>query len=322
MMPYLFYGENTFLINKKVREWVLKFSENQFGDLNLSYLEGSNFTFEDYSKAISSMPFLGTKRLIIIKNFLLTSKDETLKKYISLSFSKIPETSIVLFIEQGMPDMRTSLFKALNKPKFSEKLSFISPDKLGPWIENCVKEENIDINSEAKTKLQVFIGSNLWRLENEIKKLALFAKSQNRNIILPDDVEKMVRAENDPNVFQFIDAVAQKNSKIALSVLKKLIDSGEDDFYIFSMIVYQFRNLFSIFELSKEGLTPQNIAKEAKIHPFVVSKNKNLLRYYDRDKFKKLYSSLFEADKQIKSGLLDPNLALLLLTVNICRSNI
>jgi len=321
MQPYLFYGDNTYLINRKLNEWVLKFSESQFGDLNISYLEGNSFTSEDYQKSISTLPFLGDKRLIIIKNFLQSNKDELLRKHITESFKKIPESSIVLFIEQGIPDMRTSLFKALNKPKYSFKLSAISPEKLGFWIQNKVREEDSEITPEAMTKLQVFVGPDLWRLENEIKKLSLLAKSQKRKTILPEDIEKMVNAENGSNVFQFIDAVAQTDSKKALLALDSLINAGEDEFYIFSMIVYQFRNLFFVFELNSRGLTNQDIAKEARIHPFVVAKNKNLLRYYNRAKFKMIYSKLFNMDKQIKTGILNPNLALLLLTVDICRGS-
>lgn len=320
-MPYLFYGENTFLIKEKVDKWIERFS-NQFGDLNISFLEGANLTFENYLIAISSMPFLGAKRLIVIKNFLLNCKEELIRKNILLSLKKIPETSVVLFVEQGIPDMRTSLFKALNEPNSSYKLDSITPYKLGAWIQDRAKEEGVEIDPEARTKLSVFVGVDLWRMKNEIKKLALFARSQERNIILPNDIEAMVQAENSTNVFQFVDSAARGDSKKALESLKNLTDAGEDEFYIFSMIVYQFRNLFSIFELRSVGLTDQNIAKEAKLHPFVVSKSKSLLGFYSREKLKKIYLWLFQTDRQIKSGLINPGLALLLLTVNLCRKNI
>lgn len=320
MMPYLFYGENTYLINKKLHEWVLKFKKTQFGDLNISYLEGESFTFEDYQKAIFTLPFLGTKRLIIIKNFLQNGKDELLRKCVADIFKKIPETSIVLFVEQGLPDMRTSLFKALNKPKFSFRLDAGAPEKLGSWIENKAREEGGNISPEARAKLQIFIGSDLWRMENEIKKLVLFVKSQNRTVILPDDVEKMVKAENGLTIFQLIDAIAQGDLKKSLLTLHNLTEAGEEEFYIFSMIVYQFRNLFFVHELNSSGLTGQGIAKEAKLHPFVVTKNMSLLRYYNRDKLKKIHSKLLNIDRQIKTGVLNPNLALPLLTIDICKS--
>ena len=318
-MPYMFYGDNTFLINKKVFEWTEKFSRSQFGDLNITCLEGVTLSYGDYSKAILSLPFFGTKRLIIIKNLLLLGKDESLRKKILSSLNDIPETSIVLFVEYGLPDMRTALFKSLNKPRFSQKLIALSNEKLSYWIENEITKADIKIDREAKIKLQVFVGSDLWRMENEIKKLALFAKSQDRNVISSSDIEELIKANNNSNVFLFVDAVAQKNSKKALLSLKNLVDAGEDEFYIFSMIIYQFRNLFSIFELNSKGLTSSSIAKEAKLHPFIVSKSKGLLRYYNRAKFKKIYFDLFNMDKQMKAGILSPSLALLLLTANICR---
>ena len=317
-MHFLFYGEDTFSINEKAKNLIKKFSESH-SDLNIFHLDGANMTLENYLETTSTLPFLGTKKLIVINNFLLESRDNDFKKEIAKSLDKIPDISTVLFIERGVPDMRSSLFKALNKPKLVQKFDVSSPMQLGNWIDEKVKEDGGAISPAAKNMLQIFVGGNLWRLKNEIAKLVLFKKSKKSDnlVISPEDVEVMVSAENNSNIFQFIDALGTKNSKTALKILGKLIESGEDPFYIFTMIVYQFRNLLMVAELPDASLN--EVAVETKLHPFVVKKSKEILKRYQKEKLSVIYQELQGLDYKIKSGRLDLGVALPFLTVNLCR---
>lgn len=319
-MHYLFYGEDTFSISEKVKKLIEKFSAIH-SDLNVFHLDGVNMTLENFLETTLTLPFLGTKKLIIINNFLIENKSNELKKEVANNLDKIPKISTVVFVERGVPDMRSSLFKKLNQPKMAQKFDFSSPIRLGSWIEEEVAKEGGAILPEAKIKLQVFVGPDLWRLKNEIRKLVLYKKSRNSKgeAITPEDVEKMVAAENNSTIFNFIDALAQKDPKKALSILDGLIQSGEEEFYIFTMIIYQFRNLLLVSELLNENVALGNIASEAKLHPFVVRKNKEILRHYDPKKLIAIYQELQRFDYKIKSGILNLRLALDLLTAKLCR---
>lgn len=314
-MHYLFYGEDTFSLEEKVKNLVKKFIEVH-SDLNISNLDGAAMTLENYTAAVSTPSFFGTKKLIVIKNFMAENKNNDLKKGIAKILDKIPETSTVLFVEQGLPDKRSSLFKKLNQPKLAQKFDPLPPFKIGAWIEEKVKEEGGTISSAAKEKLALFVGPNLWRLDNEIKKLVLYTKGT----IDAEDVEKMVCAENNSSIFNYIDALAERNTTRALSILGALIASGEEEFYIFTMIIYQFRNLLFVSELLEENVPLAKIATEAKIHPFVVRKNQGFIKRYTGEKLRETYGQLQKIDYKIKSGALDLNLALDYLTIQLCRA--
>lgn len=316
-MHYLFYGEDTFSINEKVKNLANKF-KGVHSDLNVFNLDGDTMTLENYTGTVNTPSFFGNKKLVVIRNFLIENKNNDLKKDIAKALDKIPETSTVLFVEQGLPDMRSVLFKKLNKPKLAQKFDFLSPFKINAWIEERVKEEGGIISSDAKEKLLIFVGQNLWRLDNEIKKLVLY---KNGTMIGPDDVEKMVFAESNSSIFNYIDALAERNAAKALSILGALIASGEEEFYIFTMIIYQFRNLLFVSELMEENLPPAKIASEAKIHPFVIRKSQGFIRHYTREKLQKTYGELQKVDYKIKSGTLDLSLALDYLTTRLCRAH-
>ncbi|TSD00325.1 MAG: Uncharacterized protein Athens071425_630 [Parcubacteria group bacterium Athens0714_25] len=77
------------------------------------------------------------------------------------------------------------------------------------------------------------------------------------------------------------------------------------------MYVYQFRNLLKIAGLYFSGLSNEYaIAKETKLHPFVVKKGLAQVRTMDIKKIKNIYRNLAEIDLKVKTGKMDIILAL------------
>lgn len=320
-MFYFFYGEDSYSLKKKLLEFRERFSKADPSLMNLTEIAGEKLNWQEYSNIVNALPFLAEKRLIIIKNLLLENKDDDFKKKVASSINKIPETSVVVFAEQGLPDARTTLFKALNKPRASFRFNIVSPQKLSNFMDEKIRQADCSISSDAKKKLQLFVGPDLWRLEQETAKLCFFAKANGRKEIFPDDIEEMIKAENSSSIFELTDAIIEGNLKKAFIALSQIKNAGEDEFYIFTMVVYQFRNLLSIFDLASRGMSNQEIAKEAKIHPFVVSKNKSLLKRYSANKLRAIYLTLYETDCKIKAGSISASLALDLMMAKVTKND-
>ena len=83
------------------------------------------------------------------------------------------------------------------------------------------------------------------------------------------------------------------------------------------MLVYQFRNLIKIKSLLKQGLPEQEIVSQTKLHPFIVQKSIGQCRNFNLENLKLIYKKLFDADLAIKTGKINPNLALDLLVVSM-----
>ncbi len=83
------------------------------------------------------------------------------------------------------------------------------------------------------------------------------------------------------------------------------------------MFVYQFRNLLKIKSLLEQNLSNQEIAVKAKMHPFVIQKSVEQCRRFEMEDLKKIYQKLFDADLAIKTGKINPRLALDLLVVSV-----
>lgn len=303
-MPiYLLYGEDTFSSRRKLEEIKRRFKNSQ-GNLNLSILDGENLNFSDLQKETQALPFLSQKRLVIIKNLLLKNKDERVLEAIENFLDKIPETTLLFFYEEGRPE-ESSLFKKLKKSK-SEEFPLLSGEKLRRWIEEEVKEKGGKIEKEAVFLLSEILDSDLFRASSEIEKLILYKAKKE---IKKEDLRILIKEEIHPNIFAFVDALGEKKREKANHILNQLLESGENESYLLSMIAYQFRNLLIVSDLQKRG----DSLRKSGLHPFVLEKTLSQSKNFKEEKLKEGFEKILETDYKIKKGLISPGLALNLL---------
>ena len=309
-MIYLFYGTDTYRINEKIKVLSERFLAGDKSGINLEKLDGENLTYQKFDQAISTTPFLGDKRLIIIKNLLLKNKNNDLKIKIAERLKKISSDMIIFLVEEGQPDKRGKLFKELNKPKNSQKFDPLMGRKLTDWVIKKVSDYGAIIEDREADFLSLSVGPDLYRLENETKKLANYVLSQSRERIEEADIRLQVRAVFEPNIFEFIESLSKKDAQKAYTLKTQFIELGESENYLLSMIIYQYRNMIKISELKEMGKSMSEIAKEAKVHPFVVKKTFSILNNYSLSDLFTIYDILYESDLGIKSGKLESAVAL------------
>ncbi|MFC1651989.1 DNA polymerase III subunit delta [Patescibacteria group bacterium] len=309
-MLIFFYGENTFDSQKKLLELKERFLEKDQDGMNLVEKEGKDLTPADFEKEIATMPFLGGKRLVVVRNFISENKDKKIHEKIKEQLANISEDIVVIFFEAGSPDKRLGLFKQLKKKAKTEEFILPQGYELNSWIENEVEKQEGKIQRVALNKLAVFVGNDLWQLHNEIKKLIAYADGEE---IKSDDIELLVQAKIDENIFRLTDAFGKKNRKQTLEILEEFLELGLRSEYLVGMLAGHLRNLIQVKELNEKGSSPYEIQKETKIHPYAVKKSLEQVHFFNLKDLKKLYQDLFELDEKIKRGQIKGDLALELL---------
>lgn len=310
-MILFLYGEDNYRSSQKLKALKEKFVE-KYSDINLSIYEDS-FEFGQIREAVTALPFLSDKRLIIIKNLFKTKNKNILDNIVQI-LDYIPEETILIFWEDSVPDKRTVLFKRLTKEK-AEEFEKLQGIKLNKWIQEKVNEKGGNISSKDAEKLAFLVGEDLWQMESEIGKLAAYKK---RGEISAADVDLLVKARLSGNIFGLVDAIGGRDYKKAARIFHELLNSGENEIYILTMIIRQFRNLIIIKDLSKKS-DRFGIAKEAGLHPFVVQKALLQSKNFEINELKDIYERLAGVDSAIKTGEREPILALDLLLKNLCR---
>ncbi|MCX6718195.1 MAG: DNA polymerase III subunit delta [Candidatus Staskawiczbacteria bacterium] len=303
-MIYFIYGQDSFRSKRKLEEIILGYKKIHKSGLNLIYVDAKQKKFDDFYCNLKITSMFAEKKLIILKNVFSDIKfcEEFSENIKSLENSK----DIVVVYEDCTADKRTKFFKALQKNVKCQEFECLSPITLKKWVAQEFEKNNAKINSDALDLLISFVGNDLWQMTNEVKKLSSYKVG---GTITHQDVELLVKPNVENDIFKTIDALASKNKKLALSLLHKHLDNGDNSLYLLTMIAYQFRNLLIIKELQSTQPYGQ-IAKKSGLHPFVVQKSFGLCNQFSIDQLKKIYHKIFQVDLDVKSGKIEPELAL------------
>lgn len=317
-MIIFFYGDDCFRSYEKVLEIKNKFSLTDKSRAGLSLFDAKDSkagALEKMHSALSASGLFSTKKLFIAKNILAETptEDQTkLLKFLKADIEKIKtDTDLVLiFWEEGSPRKNNALFKFLLENAKKQNFEKLSGLKLNQWILGKIKASSpkVSISKSALEKLIAYVGNDTAMLTNEIEKLISFSDS---DLISDEAVDLLVKANLDNNIFETIEALSGNRKQKALELFHRHLDHGDDPFYLFSMFVYQFRNLLHIASLQENGIFSEfEIAKLAKLHPYVVKKSMSQARNFGEKKLIAIYKKLGTLDAKIKTGQADIKLSL------------
>ena len=83
------------------------------------------------------------------------------------------------------------------------------------------------------------------------------------------------------------------------------IKNSRDPYYLLTMIVYGFRNLLAVKDLSDRGMSLDAIVKKARLHPFVARKAYQSAGKFSLEELKNIYGHLLDLDTHSKEGTLN-----------------
>lgn len=304
-MILFLYGEDSYRSKDKLNEIVSYYKETKKSGLNLIYFNANQKDFSDFYDNFKISSMFAERKLVILRNVFSNKKfqEDLLEQIKHLeSFG-----DVVVIYEDVAVDERTKIFKILKKECKSQEFNLLEGNKLKLWTQEEFAKQNQKINGDALVLLLTYTRNDLWRLSQEVKKLANF---RNSLVIRKEDVELIVRPKIEVDIFKTIDALALKNRKQALELLRNHLDQGDNPLYLFSMIVYQFRNLLLVKELADKGLMYTSIVKKSGLHPYVVKKNYFACNQFSLEELKEIYHKIFKIDLDIKTGKIEPETAL------------
>ena len=294
---YLFHGHDNYSASQKLNHWRIEF-EKKYGDLNFQLFEVEKFTASNFSEAVSTVPFLSDKKLIIIRDFLRDGGEED-QKALAEKLDDVPDYCIIVFIEHDKPDARTTLFKKLSKS--GQAIEFREPERpqLVQWIKQEFGKKNTRIGNREADLLADTVGPDLWQMSQEIEKLSLYGLDK------PID-EKAIESLASPNmsssIFKLTDYIAQRNSRLSLRTLNTLLQSGDDLFQIFFMIVRHFRILIEIKACLEKKMDKSQIVQKTREHPYAVQTGIGQCKNFPAEKLAAIYRKLLQVDIDTKSG--------------------
>lgn len=319
MLVFL-YGQDSYRIKENLDKILDGYTKKNTSGVNIYTPEAQNIV-EDTEQIVKTVGFFEEKKLIIIRDVFLSGQAEKIIGLIEHWKLDKDQNIIMVFVETlggaALAKKSKKLFALLEKKaQTAKEFEMLSGKKLENWVLAELESLGKKIESKALTKLLQYATANIpkegdpnltWQLKQELDKLSA---GTGGNTIILTDVENLVVPEIKDQVFSITDALAEKNKVKYFTLLYGALDRGMEAGYVFSMIVYQFRNLLSIKSLTRAALDNQavpfdEIVKRSGLHPYVARKTFEQARKFEFEELKQIFSRLAGIEISTKSGLSD-----------------
>lgn len=312
-MIYIFYGLNTFLIDKQMRELKEKVDSLSYEKYDL---ENSNLT--DILMHADEVPLFSNIQMLVVENAYI---------FTSTSNKKFPEqnlNSLEAYFKN--PNPNTILVFKMEKEKIDERKKIVKLAKEKGYLRECNKVDNplkivLELFSDYKILkedaelLLKRVGNNLSILEQEIEKIKLYKNADKQ--ISKEDILLLTSQNIDTDLFNLIDAIILKNKEVALESYHEMIKLGEEPIMILVLLANQFRMIYQVKKLYQMGYSEKDISSELKVHWYPVRKTLGRMRDYEEKNLISYIRQLADLDIAIKKGEVDKSICLEMFILNI-----
>lgn len=328
---YIFHGDDDLSIEEAVNKLRSEMGSDSNADLNITDIDGTNASVPEIINTVSSYPFLADRRLVIVKGLIgwITRRGagnvgkEAVKR-LEEDLPNLPPTARLVLVERESLSNKNTVLKFASELDNGFIRAFEAPKDTTSWIIKRSKQAyGIRIDNRAAMALAAVTGSDLRRADNELVKLASYVAadtSDEGRQINEDDVATMTPYVPEASIFKMVDAVSEGRGQVALELMHRLMmDKKQDSFSIFGMIVRQFRLLLIAKEHGLRGGASGDLAKVAGVAGFVAQNLQRQSRDFGLDDLERIYHNLAETDLKMKTGQIDPELALDLFITSVAR---
>lgn len=291
-------GENSFGLQGELDKIVKSFVK-QHGDLALERVDGEEAEFEKIREVVSSLPFLASEKLVILRapgtNKQFTEQAEQI-------LAEAPETNDVVLVEPKL-DKRTAYYKYLKKETDFREFPELDQFGLANWLVQAAKVANGSLSQADARYLVERVGANQQLLSNELDKLLLYDSKIDRRTI-----DLLTEPAPQSTIFQLLEAAFAGRTKTVLKLYAEQRAQKVEPAQIIAMLAWQL-HVLAIVKAAGDR-SSEIIAKEAKLNPFVVRKSQGIARNLTLSELKKLVSDLLKIDIAMKRTAIDADEAL------------
>lgn len=305
---YLLYGEEAYL-KKQYKEKLRSAMVGTDDTMNYSYYEGKNVPVNEVIDLAETLPFFAERRLIVLEDTgFFKSASPELAEYLK----NMPDTTSMIFVESEV-DRRNKLYKAVQNNGRAVELGRQDETTLLRWVAGSVKRENKTMSEHAIRYFLAKVGTDMEQIQKELEKLFCYALEKEE--LTPEDVDAVCSVQITNQIFDMVNAVADRQQKKALQYYYDLLALKEPPMRILFLLARQFKLLLEVKLLEKQGFGRKEIGEKTGINPFVVGKYQTQAKAFRADELRNIMEDSIETEERVKTGRLTDTLAVELFIV-------
>lgn len=292
-MIYTLSGANSFALKTELDKLTRAFVE-EHGEFGLERLDGEEASVDAMRASIESLPFLTPRKLVVLRE---PSKQKAFTESISDILAAVSDSTDLIIFEPKL-DKRLNYYKTLKKESDFRDFPELDANGLAQWAIGYTKERKGTLSLAHARLLVDRSGPNQQMLQNELDKLLAF----NPNIT-KESVEALVDRLPQSTVFELLDAAFAGKTKQAMQLYYEQRALKVEPQAIIAMLAWQ---LHILVVVKAAGNKPApDIAKAAKLNPFVARKSQGLVKTVSMSRLKQLVHELLDLDMRLKRSSID-----------------
>lgn len=312
---YLLFGEEPYLLNQSVDRFKYAVLNEGAIDFNYSLFYASDADVSSIRDAVETLPMMAARRLVIVKE----AQELTDKEWAELEtlFSNAVDSTVFVLLASRLDKRKKAIRILLEK---ADCIEFKKPyeNQIPSWINYIAQSLGLTISNEAIHLLHKLVGHHLTEIEGELKKLGDYVGGNRR--IEVADVAQAVSRSKEENVFDFTKAIGECNRVSALEHLVHLMDQGQSEIGIVSLVARHIRILLTVKRGMDEGLHGAKLAHYAQVPPYFLDGYAGQARLWSVRKLEQTLVVLSETDRALKSSPLSSHIWLENMVLKTCGS--
>lgn len=315
-------GRNNYSLRTELRRLTREFIEAVGGpdmaEMATEHLDGEEASFERIQEALQSLPFLAARKLVVLEQ-PGANKEFTEKAGVLLA--ELPETTDLIIVEPKL-DKRLAYYKLLKKqPGFTE-FAELDGNGLTRWLAAEAKARQTTLHPADARLIVDRVGTDQQYLAHELEKLCLGAAAINRDkpVITKQLILDLTVLTPQSTIFQLLEAAFAGNPKRALALYAEQRALRVEPQQIIAMLAWQL-HVLAIVKAAGSDRSPDTIAKEATLSPYVVKKTASIARAQSMVNIKRLVDDLTTIDERLKRESLNADDVLQVYLLNVSLSD-
>jgi len=291
---YVLHSEHPILIERvlgAIREATVPPAARGF---NYDIVEGKPTGARIVSLA-QTLPMMAQRRLIYVRDLSAMPADEAEPL---LGYLAKPNPSTVIAAVASKIDKRIKLYAQLSKKGYLHVLE--APRQLAPWLRGEAKQQGVQLEPAAITRLIDAVGDDLSRLALTVGQLGLYA---GRRPVTSDDVDELVADTRERTVFELTDAIGAADRPRALAAVAALCEQRESAVGVVVMLARHVRQLSLVYSLRDSATPRPSWGSMLGVPPFVVDKLIAQARSYSPGALASATRRLANADRALKGDV-------------------
>ncbi len=304
-------GEDVRRAERFVAEQITRFREKRDpAGYNTTILDAKDASEEALRSAVTASPFLADKRLVVIKNPLSASR-EMIRLVQDFAEKGVPATAVVIVWQVAalarFKEVQETA-KLLGQGQYVYDFNPLVGLELERWVQEEIKRRGGTGIEPAALRDLMKAGMDVDFIDTALDQMIAHAGGA---VIRPATVTLFITSAVNETVFQALDAWFAGNSSRALALLEARREAGDEDEQILGSIIWGVRTLLQIagFLQKYPVSTSEDMARDLKINPFVVKKNRPIAERLGFSRCAAIVAEVAALDEAVKTGRITAGLA-------------